>query len=47
MLRPYLEKKVTRMRKPISKECQIAYFLYYIIGEARYRKTANAFGISR
>ena len=47
ILRPYLEKKVTRMRKPISKECQIAYFLYYIIGEARYRKTANAFDISR
>ena len=47
ILRPYLEKQVTRMRKRISKECQIASFLYYVIGEARYRKTANAFGISR
>ena len=34
------------MRKPISTECQIASFLYYISDEARYRKTANAFGIS-
>ena len=43
----YLEKQVTRMRKPISTECQIASFLYYISDEARYRKAANAFGISR
>ena len=35
------------MRKPISAESQIASFLYYISDEARYRKTANAFGISR
>ena len=34
------------MRKPISTESQIASFLYYINDEARYRKTANAFGIS-
>ena len=35
------------MKKTISTECQIASFLYYISDEARYRKTANAFGISR
>ena len=47
ILRPYLEKQVTRMRKPISTECQITSFLYYISDEARYHKTANAFDISR
>ena len=47
ILRPYLEKQVTRMRKPISTECQIESFLYYISDEARYRKTANVIGISR
>ena len=46
-LRPYLEKQVTRMRKPVSTECQIESFLYYISDEARYRKTANVIGISR
>ena len=35
------------MRKPISTECQIASFLYYVIDEAHYRKRANAYGISR
>ena len=37
------------MGTPISRECQIASFLHYISisDEARYRKTANAFGISR
>ena len=30
-----------------ERECQIASFLYYISDEARYRKTANAFDISR
>ena len=47
ILRPYLEKQATRMRKPISTEFQIASFLYYISDEAHYPKTANAFGISR
>ena len=47
ILRPYLEKQVTRTRKPISTECQIESFLYYISDEARYRTTANAIGISR
>ena len=34
------------MIKPISTECEVASFQYYISGEARYRKAANAFGIS-
>ena len=47
ILRPYLEKQVTRMRKPVSTERQIASSLYYIIDEARYRKTVNTVGILR
>ena len=40
-------KTTTRMRAPISMETQVASFLCYISDEARYRKTANSFGISR
>ena len=47
ILRSYIEKQVTRMRRPISTERQITSFLYYISDEARYRKTTNTFGISR
>ena len=47
ILGPYLEKQITGMRKPISTVYQIASFLYFISDEARYRKTANSFGISR
>lgn len=47
MLRPFLLKECTQMRQPISVETQVAAFLYYISDEGRYRKTANAFGISR
>ena len=46
MLRPYLEKKRTRLRTPISVKAQLGSFLYYISDKDRYRKTANAFGIS-
>ena len=42
-----LEKKRTRLRTPISVEAQVDSFLYYISDEGHYRKTANAFGISR
>ena len=35
------------MRKHIWTECQTTSFLHYISDEARFRKTANAFGISR
>ena len=47
MLRPYLEKKRTRLRTPISIDAQVGSFLYYISNESRYRKTANTSGISR
>ena len=46
-LKPYLQKKTTRMGPLASVETQVASFLYYISDEGRYRKTANSFGISR
>ena len=47
LLQPFLEKKVTNMRVPISVEKQLAITLYYLSDEGRYRKVANAFGVSR
>ena len=47
ILRLYLEKQVTQIRKSISTDCQTASFLYYIRDQACYRKKTNAFGISR
>ncbi|XP_068671197.1 putative nuclease HARBI1 [Montipora foliosa] len=46
-LRPLLEKKTTKMRRPLSVETEVALTLYYLADEGRYRKIANAFGISR
>ena len=46
-LRPLLKRKSTRMGRPISVETQMAVTLYYSSDEGRYRKVANAFGISR
>ena len=46
-LRPLLEKQTTNMRQPLSVEKQLAITLYYLTDEGRYRKVANAFGISR
>jgi hypothetical protein len=46
-LRPLLERHTTRMRKPLSVETQVAVTLYYLADEGRYRKVANAFGVSR
>ena len=47
MLRPYLEKKRSRLRTPISADVHIKSFFDYISNKGRYRKTANAFGIYR
>ena len=47
ILRPYLEKKRTHLRIQISVEAPVGLFLFYIIDESRYRKTTNAFGITR
>jgi hypothetical protein len=47
LLKPFIERKVTNMRTPISVEKQLAITLYYLSDEGRYRKVANAFGISR
>ncbi|CAB4017745.1 nuclease HARBI1 [Paramuricea clavata] len=46
-LRPYLEKKTTRYRKPLSVETQVAITLYYVADEGRLQKVANAFGSAR
>ena len=46
-LKPFIEKKQTNIRSPISVECQVAATLYYLSDEGRLCKTANAFGISR
>ena len=47
MLRPNLEKKRTRLRTPVPVKAQVGSFLYYISDDGCYRKTANAFAISR
>ena len=46
-LRPYVEGEETRMRSPIDVVKKVAISLYYLSDEDRFRKTANAFGISR
>ena len=46
-LKPYLVKKTTKMRAPISVETQVASFLYYISDKGYIKKTVNSFGISR
>ena len=47
LLRPWLTRQTTNMRRPISVEKQVAVLLYFLSDEGRYRKTANAFGIAR
>ena len=47
LLRPYIERQTTHMRRTISVETQVAVSLYYLFDEGRLRKVANAFGISR
>ena len=46
-LRPYLQRQVTHLRKPLSVKTQVAIALYYLSDEGRYRKVANAFGVAR
>ena len=47
MLRPWLQRQNTRLKRAISVEAQVGAYLYYVTDEGRYRKTANAFGVSR
>ena len=47
VLSPYLTKQKTNFLDPVSVEAQVGLFLYYISDEGRYRKVANAFGVSR
>ena len=44
-LRPFLQKKETHLRKPVSVETQVAVTLYYLSDEGRLRKVTNAFGL--
>ena len=46
-LRPFIERKVTNMRLPVSVETQVALTLYHLSDEGRLRKTANGLGLSR
>ena len=46
-IRPFIIKSNTQFREAISVEKQLAVTLYYLVDEGRYRKVANAFGISR
>ena len=46
-LRPYIEKQTTQMKEPISVKTQVGITLYYLSDEGRYRKVANAFGVSK
>ena len=46
-VRPLLKRQVTNMRQPLSVETQVGIALYYLSDEGRYRKVANAFGVSR
>ena len=46
-LRPFLIKQVTRFRKPIEVEKQLAITLYYLADEGRFRKVSNAFGVAK
>ena len=46
-VRPFVEKRKTSFRAPISVEKQVAVTLYYLADEGGYRKVANAFGIGR
>ena len=39
-------KKTTSFRVPIAVETRVAITLYYMSDEGRYRKVANAFGVS-
>ena len=45
-LRPFIARKLTRMRIPVSVETQVAATLCYLSDGGRMRKTANAFGLA-
>ena len=45
-LRPYISRKHTHLRAPISVDKQVGITLYYLSDGGRMRKTANAFGVA-
>ena len=47
LLRPYIKRQDTVMRKPVTAEIQVAVALYYLSDEGRLRKVPNAFDLSR
>ncbi len=47
LLRPYIKRQDTVMRKPVTVETQVAVTLYHLSDEGRLRKVANASGLSR
>ena len=46
-VRGHLQKKDTHLRKALDVETQVGITLYFLADEGRYRKVANAFGVSR
>ena len=46
-LSPYITKQQTHLREALDVETQGGITLYYLSDEGRYRKVANAFGVSR
>ncbi len=42
LLRPYIKRQDTVMRKPVTVETQVAVILYYLSDEGSLRKVANA-----
>ena len=46
-VKPFLQKQSPNMRSAIDVEKQLAVTLYYLSGEGRYHKVANAFGIRK
>ena len=46
-LRGHLQKNDTHLREALDVETQVGITLYYLSDEGRYRKVANAFGVSR
>jgi hypothetical protein len=43
---PFISRRKTRLRKPISVQKKVAVTLYYLSDGGRMRKTANAFGLA-
>ena len=47
LLRPYIEKKATRLRQPIDSEYRLAIFIYHVSQGAAYTVLVNQFGVGK